>query len=101
MTAATVDRARFAPPLRDWRQRRRPSQLDQAVVVDRHWGMVAATRLVALMMAGVAAHLVEPPVNVLRLSLHPEGLAPRIRNLPQWRAHVLHRLGREAHLTGD
>jgi hypothetical protein len=40
-------------------------------------------------------------VNVLRLSLHPDGLAPRIRNLPQWRRHVLHRLAREAHLSGD
>jgi hypothetical protein len=38
---------------------------------------------------------------VLRLSLHPDGLAPRILNLPQWRRHVLHRLHREAHLTGD
>ena len=43
----------------------------------------------------------QPPANVLRLSLHPDGLAPRILNLPQWRRHVLHRLAREAHLTGD
>ena len=49
----------------------------------------------------MAADLLEPPVNVLRLSLHPDGLAPRILNLPEWRRHVLHRLGREAHLTGD
>jgi hypothetical protein len=49
----------------------------------------------------VAEELLAPPANVLRLSLHPDGLAPRILNLPQWRRHVLHRLGREAHLTGD
>jgi transcriptional regulator with XRE-family HTH domain len=72
-----------------------------AVVVDRSWELVAANASVALLTDGVAAHLLEPPANVLRLSLHPDGLAPRIRNLPQWRAHVLHRLGREAHLTGD
>jgi len=39
--------------------------------------------------AGVAAHLLEPPVNVLRLALHPDGLAPRITNFAQWRAHLL------------
>src|SRR3712207_4671 len=72
-----------------------------ALAVDRSWHLVAANRAVPLLTAGAAAHLLEPPVNVLRLSLHPEGLAPRILNLPQWRRHVLHRLGREAHLTGD
>ncbi len=72
-----------------------------ALVVDRSWELVMANAGVAPLLDGVAGHLLEPPVNVLRLSLHPEGLAPRIANLPQWRAHVLHRLGREAHLTGD
>ena len=72
-----------------------------ALVVDRAWELVMANKTVALLVEGAAEHLLEPPVNVLRLSLHPEGLAPRIANLPQWRGHVLHRLGREAHLTGD
>ncbi|MGY1640227.1 helix-turn-helix domain-containing protein [Geodermatophilus sp. SYSU D00703] len=72
-----------------------------ALVVDRSWELVMANAGVALFTDGVAPWLLEPPANVLRLSLHPEGLAPRILNLPQWRAHVLHRLGREAHLTGD
>ena len=72
-----------------------------ALVVDRSWELVTANSTVALLTEGAAAYLLEPPVNVLRLSLHPEGLAPRIGNLPQWRAHVLHRLGREAALTGD
>ncbi|HEV8153030.1 MAG TPA: helix-turn-helix transcriptional regulator [Solirubrobacteraceae bacterium] len=72
-----------------------------AVVVDRHWGLVAGNAAIALLTEGVAAELLEPPVNVLRLSLHPDGLAPRIANLGQWRAHVLGRLGRQAVATGD
>src|SRR3954447_8059450 len=72
-----------------------------AVVVDRHWGMVAGNSAIPLLTAGVADHLLEPPVNVLRLSLHPEGMAPRIVNLPEWRAHLLDRLGREAVVSGD
>ena len=67
-----------------------------ALVVDRHWGLVAANASTDLLTAGAAPHLLEPPVNVLRLSLHPEGVAPRIANLPEWRAHLLDRLGREA-----
>lgn len=72
-----------------------------AVVVDRHWGMVAGNSAVPILTEGVAPELLEPPVNVLRLSLHPDGLAPRIANLPEWRAHLLDRLGRQAVLTGD
>ncbi len=72
-----------------------------AVVVDRHWGMVAANRAVALLTQEVAEHLLEPPVNVLRATLHPEGMAPRIENLAEWRAHLLERLGRQAVATGD
>src|SRR3954468_21956597 len=63
-----------------------------AVVVDRPWGLVTGNRSVALLTDGVAAHLLEPPVNVLRLSLHPGGLAPRILNLAEWRAHLLPRV---------
>jgi hypothetical protein len=72
-----------------------------AVVVDRHWGLVAANRAVPLLIAGAAEHLTEPPVNVLRLSLHPAGMAPRIVNLGEWRAHLLDRLGRQAVVSGD
>jgi transcriptional regulator with XRE-family HTH domain len=72
-----------------------------AVVVDRHWGLVSANRAVPLLIKGAAAHLTEPPVNVLRLSLHPEGMAPRIVNLGEWRAHLLDRLGRQAVVSGD
>ena len=72
-----------------------------ALVVDRHWGMVAANASVTMLVAGAAPHLLEPPVNVLRLSLHPDGVAPRIANLAEWRAHLLDRLGREAVTSGD
>src|SRR4051812_15079515 len=56
-----------------------------ALVVDRQWEMVAANRAVGLLLEGVAPHLLEPPVNALRVTLHPEGMAPRIRNLGEWR----------------
>ena len=72
-----------------------------AVVVDRHWGMVAGNRAVALLTEGVAPALLEPPVNVLRVSLHPDGVAPRIVNLAEWRAHLLDRVGRQAVSSGD
>jgi transcriptional regulator with XRE-family HTH domain len=72
-----------------------------ALVIDRHWGMLAANRGVAALTALVADHLLEPPVNVLRASLHPEGMAPHIANLAEWRAHLLDRLGREAVASGD
>jgi transcriptional regulator with XRE-family HTH domain len=72
-----------------------------ALAVDRHWSMIAANRMVAKLIEGVAAHLVSAPVNVLRLSLHPEGLAPRIVNLGEWRAHLFERLGRQINQSGD
>jgi transcriptional regulator with XRE-family HTH domain len=72
-----------------------------ALVVDRHWGLVSANRPLGGLLGGVVAHLLEPPVNVLRLSLHPEGLAPRILNLPEWRGHLLERLARDAVGGGD
>jgi transcriptional regulator with XRE-family HTH domain len=72
-----------------------------ALAVDRCWNLVAANAAVAPLTAGVAAELLAPPVNVLRLSLHPQGLAPRIDNLAQWRAHLLHRLRRQFEETAD
>jgi transcriptional regulator with XRE-family HTH domain len=72
-----------------------------AIVVDRHWGMVSANAAVGVLLEGVAPELLEPPVNVLRVSLHPQGVAPRIANLGEWRAHILERLGRQAVTTGD
>jgi transcriptional regulator with XRE-family HTH domain len=72
-----------------------------AVLLDRHWTMVDANAAAGLFLSGAAPELVEPPINVLRLSLHPDGIAPRIRNLPEWRTHVLHRLDRQAAATAD
>lgn len=72
-----------------------------ALAVDRHWHLVAANRAVGLLLEGIPSELLTPPLNVLRLSLHPEGLAPRILNLEQWRAHILARLQRQAAATAD
>jgi transcriptional regulator with XRE-family HTH domain len=72
-----------------------------AAVVDRSWTLVDASSGIALLTAGVAPHLLEPPSNVLRVALHPEGLAPRIRNLGQWRAHLLARLRQQVEVTAD
>ena len=63
--------------------------------------MVAANGAIPALLAGVAAALLAPPVNVLRLSLHPDGLAPRIANLPEWREHLLARLRHQIDLTAD
>ncbi len=72
-----------------------------AFALDRHWQIVAANRALPELYAGVAAELLQPPINVLRLSLHPAGLAPRIANLAEWRAHLLARLRRQIDLTAD
>ena len=72
-----------------------------ALAVDRHWTLVAANAAIPPLLAGAAAALLAPPVNVLRLSLHPDGLAPRIANLAEWRGHLLERLRRQIELTGD
>ncbi len=72
-----------------------------ALAIDRHWTLVAANAAVPPLLTGVAQTLLEAPVNVLRLSLHPEGLAPRIANLAEWRAHLLARLRQQIELTAD
>ena len=72
-----------------------------ALAIDRHWTMVAANRVVPKMLAGIDPSMLQPPVNVLRLSLHPHGLAPRIVNQAAWRAHLLERLRRQIELTAD
>jgi transcriptional regulator with XRE-family HTH domain len=72
-----------------------------ALAIDRHWTMVAANRAVAPLLAGVDPALAAPPCNVLRLSLHPDGLQRRIRNLAEWRSHILARLHRQVEATAD
>ncbi|KMO36895.1 helix-turn-helix domain-containing protein [Methylobacterium aquaticum] len=72
-----------------------------ALAVDRHWTLLAANAAVAPLLDGIEAALLAPPVNVLRLSLHPGGLAPRILNLGEWRAHLLDRLRQQVTASGD
>jgi transcriptional regulator with XRE-family HTH domain len=72
-----------------------------ALAVDRHWNLVAHNAMVPPLLAGVDASLLQPPMNVLRLSLHPQGLAPRIENIVQWRVHTFERLRQQVHATGD
>jgi len=72
-----------------------------ALAIDRHWNLAAANRAVAPLLAGVKRELFDPPLNVLRMSLHPAGLAPRIANLPDWRRHVLARLQHQIDQTAD
>lgn len=72
-----------------------------ALAMDRQWTMVAANRIVGFLLAGVDASLLTPPVNVLRLSLHPGGIAPRIGNFRQWRSHLLSRLRHQIDVTAD
>jgi transcriptional regulator with XRE-family HTH domain len=72
-----------------------------AFALDRHWNIVASNGALPEVYVGVAAHLVRPPINALRLTLHPDGLAPRIANLSEWRAHSLARLRRQIDVTAD
>lgn len=72
-----------------------------AIAVDRHWTLVSSNAALSPLLEGIASWLLEPPVNVLRLGLHPEGLGPRIRNLREWRAHILSRLHQQLDATAD
>ena len=72
-----------------------------ALAVDRYWNLVSANASGTRLLAGIAEHLLKPPVNVLRASLHPEGAAPRIVNLGEWKAHVLHRLRKQFEASAD
>ena len=72
-----------------------------ALAVDRHWTLVAANQAVMRVMGDVTPALLQPPVNVLRLTLHPEGLASRIVNLAEWRGHLLARLRQQVELSAD
>ena len=71
-----------------------------ALAVDRHWNLIAANRGIAPLLAGVDPMLLDKP-NVMRLALHPQGLAPRILNLGEWRHHLISRLKRQAQAAGD
>ena len=73
-----------------------------AIIVDRHWDLVAANAAALNLFADtVAPELLAPPVNAMKLGLHPDGLAPRILNFAEWSAHLLERLHRQLALTAD
>lgn len=72
-----------------------------ALALDRGWDLVTANDAAYALLDGLDPELLEPPVNVVRLSLHPRGLAPSIVNLDEWRAHLLHRLRREYEVSAD
>lgn len=72
-----------------------------ALAVDRHWNMIAANDAIAILVEQVSPELLAPPVNVLRLALHPDGLAPQIVNYAMWRAHILHRLDLQIEASAD
>lgn len=72
-----------------------------ALAIDRHWTLLAANRAVGVLLAGVADHLVAGAVNVLRVSLHPDGLASRVVNFHEWRSHIFKRLSHEIDVSAD
>ncbi len=72
-----------------------------AIAVDRHWTMVASNAAVGGILAGIDPAMLKPPINVLRLSLHPDGLASRIVNLAEWRDHLFSRLRKQIDVSGD
>ncbi|MGW5054387.1 helix-turn-helix domain-containing protein [Actinokineospora sp. NPDC004072] len=72
-----------------------------AAVVDGAWRMVDGNAALRSLLSGIAPRLLREPANLLRASLHPDGLAPRIANLAQWREHVLSRLRRKIAFTAD
>ncbi len=72
-----------------------------AILINRHWELVAANQAATLLVDGVDPELLAPPCNVLRATLHPKGMAPRIVNLPQWVDHILGNVRRQRAITGD
>ena len=72
-----------------------------ALALDRHYNVVSANSAVPLLLDGIAPELLQPPINVARLSLDPRGIAPRIVNLLQWRSPIFERLRQQVAATAD
>jgi transcriptional regulator with XRE-family HTH domain len=72
-----------------------------AYLIDRHWNIVRSNAAVPALYEGVDAALLRPPINVIRLVLHPGGLAPRLLNHATWRTHYLAQLRRQIQMTAD
>jgi len=79
----------------------RAHEPNPALAVDRHWNLVSANRMVMPLLEGVPERLLAAPINVLRLSFHPEALAGRTVNLAEWCGHLLERLHRQCEATAD
>jgi transcriptional regulator with XRE-family HTH domain len=72
-----------------------------AVIVDRQWEIVLSNGPARMLLEGVSDDLLSPPLNALRITLHPDGLAPRVLNFAEWSGHLLTRLRRQALLSQD
>ncbi|MBO0855444.1 MAG: helix-turn-helix transcriptional regulator [Nocardia sp.] len=72
-----------------------------ALLMDDHWDVIDANSATDVLLHGCAPALLEPPVNVLRLTFHPAGLAPRIINLDQWAARLIHQLAQRLRSSTD
>lgn len=79
----------------------RAHEPNPALVIDRHWNLVAANRVLPVLLAGVSPALLAPPVNVLRLAVHPDGLASRIINARDYVGFLVARLRHEVAVSGD
>ena len=72
-----------------------------AFAVDRHWNVILSNSVLPQLYEGCSPDLLRPPVNSVRLLLHPDGLGPRIVNFAAWRAHTLHVLRQQLEVRAD
>ena len=100
-SAASLDDAALKPARAAIDLVLRAHEPNPALAVDRHWNLVSANRMVMPLLEGVPERLLAPPINVLRLSFHPEALAGRTVNLAEWCGHLLERLHRQCEATAD
>jgi transcriptional regulator with XRE-family HTH domain len=100
-TEAALDSAPLAPVRQALRQLLKAHEPFPAVVLDRWWNLLEANAALELFTSALPPELLEPPVNVLRATLHPRGMAPAVVNLGEWRAHLLGRLARQVAATAD
>jgi transcriptional regulator with XRE-family HTH domain len=96
-----LDHEEMAPVRRALEHFLRAHEPYPAVVVDGHWNLISANDALDVLVDGVAPDLLAPPANGLRITLHPEGMAPRILNFAQWSSHMIRRLRRRAAITAD
>jgi len=98
---SALDDPELAPARAAVERMLRGQEPNPALAVDRHWNLVSLNAAAQRLLGSLNPALRGPPLNVLRASLHPDGLAPLIVNLGEWRAHLLHRLRRQVATSGD